>query len=38
MEEREQFRKRLLKLILPITFQQIMLGLVGASDALMLGP
>ena len=37
MDERTQFRKRLLKIILPITFQQIMLGLVSASDALMLG-
>ena len=32
-----EFRRRLIKLILPITFQQIMLGLVSASDALMLG-
>ncbi len=37
MDERADFRRRLLKLILPITFQQIMLGLVSASDALMLG-
>ena len=37
MEERADFRRRLIRLILPITFQQIMLGLVSASDALMLG-
>ena len=35
--DKADFRRRLLKLILPITFQQIMLGLVSASDALMLG-
>ncbi len=35
--ERAVFRRRLLKVVLPITFQQIMLGLVSASDALMLG-
>ena len=37
MDDRREFHRRLLKLILPITFQQIMLGLVSASDALMLG-
>lgn len=37
MDDRREFHRRLFKLILPITFQQIMLGLVSASDALMLG-
>lgn len=37
IEEKKDFRRRLLRLVLPITFQQIMLGLVSASDALMLG-
>lgn len=31
------FRNKLLSLVLPITFQQFMLALVSASDALMLG-
>lgn len=31
------FSEKLILLILPITFQQLMLALVGASDALMLG-
>ncbi len=30
-------KKNLWKLVLPVTFQQFMLALVGASDALMLG-
>ena len=33
----KEFIKKLLVLILPITFQQFMLALVSASDALMLG-
>lgn len=32
-----EFYKKLLSLVLPIAFQQFMLSLVGASDALMLG-
>ena len=32
-----EFYQKLWSLVLPITFQQIMLGLVSASDALMLG-
>ena len=31
------FHKKLLSLVLPIAFQQFMLSLVGASDAIMLG-
>ncbi|MDY5027109.1 MAG: MATE family efflux transporter [Oliverpabstia sp.] len=31
------FMRKLLTLVLPITFQQFMLALVSASDALMLG-
>ena len=31
------FRKKLLGLVLPITFQQLMLAVVSASDALMVG-
>lgn len=36
-QENEQFRKRLMQLVLPIAFQQFMLALVSACDALMLG-
>ena len=36
MDKRE-FRKKLLSLVLPITFQQFMLAVVSASDALMVG-
>ena len=36
MDKRE-FRKKLLSRVLPITFQQFMLALVSASDALMVG-
>ena len=32
-----EFRKKLLSLVLPITFQQFMLAVVSASDALMVG-
>ena len=35
--EMSDFSKKLLTLILPITFQQFMLALVSASDAFMLG-
>ena len=31
------FRKKLVRLVLPIAFQQFMLAIVSASDALMLG-
>ena len=33
----KNFRKKLLALVLPITFQQLMLAVVSASDALMVG-
>lgn len=33
----KSFRKKLLALVLPITFQQLMLAVVSASDALMVG-
>ena len=36
MDKRE-FRKKLLSLVLPITFQRFMLAVVSASDALMVG-
>lgn len=36
MDKRE-FRKKLLSLVLPITFQQFMLAVVSASDALVVG-
>lgn len=36
MDKRE-FRKKLLSLVLPITFQQFMLAVVSVSDALMVG-
>ena len=35
--EGRNFRKKLLELVLPIAFQQFMLALVSASDAIMLG-
>lgn len=35
--ESKEFTQKLISLILPITFQQFMLALVSASDALMLG-
>ena len=35
--EAKEFTQKLISLILPITFQQFMLALVSASDALMLG-
>lgn len=37
MEEIETLRRKMLRLVLPISFQQFMLALVGASDAVMLG-
>ncbi len=36
-QNKSNFSKKLITLILPITFQQFMLALVSASDALMLG-
>lgn len=33
----ESMKKKMIRLVLPITFQQFMLALVGASDAVMLG-
>nr|WP_330396334.1 MATE family efflux transporter [Blautia sp. An46] len=35
--DRREFRRKLTFLILPITFQQFMLAVVSASDALMVG-
>ena len=35
--QNKEFNKKLLSLVLPIAFQQFMLNLVSASDALMLG-
>lgn len=37
LRKMSDFSKKLITLILPITFQQFMLALVSASDALMLG-
>lgn len=37
LTEKRKFRKKLLELVLPIAFQQFMLALVSASDAIMLG-
>lgn len=37
MKQTDDFMKKLLTLVLPIAFQQFMLALVSASDALMLG-
>ena len=36
-EEKQDFMKKLMTLVFPIAFQQFMLALVSASDALMLG-
>lgn len=35
--DKKEFRKKLISLVLPITFQQFMLAVVSASDALMVG-
>ena len=35
--ERDNFRHKLLKLVIPITLQQLMMALVSVSDAVMLG-
>lgn len=35
--DNRSFRKKLLSLVLPITFQQLMVTVVSASDALMVG-
>lgn len=35
--DKKEFRKKLLALVMPITFQQFMLAVVSASDALMVG-
>lgn len=32
-----KFMKKLIKIVVPIAFQQLMLSLVNASDAIMLG-
>lgn len=37
MSDNETLYKKILRLVLPISFQQFMLALVGASDAVMLG-
>lgn len=37
MNNKKEFRKKLLALVLPIAFQQFMLAVVSASDAVMLG-
>ncbi|MBD5509495.1 MAG: MATE family efflux transporter [Lachnospiraceae bacterium] len=37
MAEKENLYNKMLRLVLPISFQQLMLALVGASDAIMLG-
>lgn len=37
MRETDNLKKKTIRLVLPITFQQFMLALVGASDAVMLG-
>lgn len=37
MCEKREFRKKLISLVLPIAFQQFMLAVVSASDAVMLG-
>lgn len=37
MSDNETLHKKILRLVLPISFQQFMLALVGASDAIMLG-
>ena len=35
--DKKEFRRKLISLVLPITFQQFMLAVVSASDALMVG-
>ena len=37
MNDTDTFRKKMIRLVLPIAFQQFMLALVGTSDAVMLG-
>ena len=37
MKKQDEFTGKLLRIVLPIAFQQLMLALVSASDALMLG-
>lgn len=37
MTEKERLRQKMFRLVLPIAFQQFMLALVGACDAVMLG-
>lgn len=37
MNDTEMLRKKVIRLVLPITFQNFMLALVGACDAIMLG-
>lgn len=37
MRETNSWEKKIIRLVLPISFQQFMLALVGASDAVMLG-
>lgn len=37
MKEKNTLKKKMIRLVLPIAFQQFMLALVGASDAVMLG-
>ena len=37
MEDTETLYKKMLRLVLPISFGQFMVALVGASDAVMLG-
>lgn len=37
LAESRIFRKKLLPLVLPITFQQFMVAVVSASDAIMFG-
>lgn len=36
MKETDTLKKKMIRLVLPIAFQQFMLALVGASDAVML--
>lgn len=37
MKEPESLKQKMIRLVLPIAFQQFMFALVGASDAVMLG-
>lgn len=37
MKDKNAMHRKILRLVLPIAFQQFMLALVGACDALMLG-